>query len=353
MTLVLQTPLRPTEMLLALRLVAADPVARFRAAVAYTTLGGCQAVFAELARTIPYWDHVPKELITSLDFGITEPRALRYVAGLSNFTVRVVLPVATSSFHPKLYIFDSGPRRNLLVGSANLSARAFDVNCEAALVGRARASDVDHYWDQLVAGSVGLTAEILRTYESQRRRRPPPRIRIDPALPAAPPRAATSLDWFWSAVATGAVDPARHEAFWVEAGSMKSGGARNQLELPRGACRFFGSAFSGYASNAVTPIRTLTLSAGPRTFADRLLRWHGDNRMERLNLPTVAQGGFAYANRVVLFRRRSAGRFELTVHDPTDSQAVAWRRASIRARTLFKVSDRGGARGSRLCGLIS
>ena len=40
--------------------------------------------------------------------------------------------------------------------------------------------------------------------------------------------------------------------------------------------------------------------------------WHGNNRMERINLPTPAQGGFDYCDTAVLFRRQAEG-FEIEV----------------------------------------
>lgn len=151
----------------------------------------------------------------------------------------------------------------------------------------------------------------------------------------------------FEAIRDGLVDPSASERFWVEAGSMSSGGSGNQLELPRGANRFFGFTFTDYNEADVTPIGQVNLSSGSRFWADRPLRWHGDNAMERLNLPTLTQGGFAYRDTAVMFRR-TAGGYALEVAAWESDEADGWRQASESAGTLFPL----GSRTSRVCGLL-
>ena len=133
---------------------------------------------------------------------------------------------------------------------------------------------------------------------------------------------------------------------WIEAGSMLSGGSHNQLELPRGANQFFGFRFMDYSSDHET-IGHPTLVAGQRTWTDRPLTWHGNNGMERLNLPTRARGGFDYAGTAILFRRRSDG-FDLSVMPWNDPAAVSWRSASNQAGRVFRLGDNS----NRICGLF-
>lgn len=91
------------------------------------------------------------------------------------------------------------------------------------------------------------------------------------------------------------------------------------------------------------------LRSGGRIWNDRLLTWHGDNRMERMNLSTAAQGGFDYADTAVMFRRLADGSFELIV-TPWDSDlAHSWRQASAQRQTLFRL---GTVATNRIVGLL-
>jgi hypothetical protein len=69
--------------------------------------------------------------------------------------------------------------------------------------------------------------------------------------------------------------------------------------------------------------------------------------MERFNLPTRSQGGFAYKDSAILFRRLDDGSFELIVAPWDSDLARSWREASAQKGTLFRT---GGT--SRLVGLI-
>ena len=58
-------------------------------ASAYVTTGGCDLLFDAIKNIIgqDQFDQIPKTLITSLDYGLTEPRALQYWSSLSNSEV--------------------------------------------------------------------------------------------------------------------------------------------------------------------------------------------------------------------------------------------------------------------------
>jgi hypothetical protein len=89
------------------------------------------------------------------------------------------------------------------------------------------------------------------------------------------------------------------------------------------------------------------LRAGAKLWSDRLLTWHGNNRMERLNLPTRSQGGFDYGNSAIMFRRLPDGSFELVVAPWDSDLARAWREASAERQLLFRLGST-----SRMVGLI-
>lgn len=326
-------------------------------AVAYVSYAGCLALVPSLESRVgaPRWRSISKQLITTFDFGATDPRALRYFAAIPEMSIRIANLITadapgstgTSNYHPKLYVFDKSERRDFLAGSANLTARALAVNTEIAFTVRdAAAGDIDPIWDELWAHAAPLTTELLDKYEASRH--PGPTYQPDEPMPAPALPAPNTLQPFGDAVASGSFDPSAALAFWVEAGSMSSGGSHNQLELPRAANRFFGQQFDNYASTAVERIADLELTASGRHWLARPLTWHGDNRMERINLPTVAQGGFAYPSTAVLFRR-VANTFELEVADWDSTTAIAWRAASAATGHLFRA---GGAASPRICGLI-
>lgn len=127
---------------------------------------------------------------------------------------------------------------------------------------------------------------------------------------------------------------------------MPSGGSHNQLEIPRGANRFFGFNHAIYGDEHIT-IGHPAFTIRGRRWTDRPLTWHGNNKMERINLPTQNQGGFEYRYTAVLFRRHAQG-FEIYVAPWDDDAAVAWRAASDALGTVFRL----GERGQRICGLF-
>jgi hypothetical protein len=132
----------------------------------------------------------------------------------------------------------------------------------------------------------------------------------------------------------------------VEAGAMSSGGSHNQLELPRGANHFFEYDFDDYGNDhEVIGFPVITISGN--IWDDRRLTWHGNNMMERINLPTWAQGGFDYRNTAILFARHADG-FELLVVPWEDPLAVSWREASARSGKVYRL----GGRSNRRCGLF-
>lgn len=300
------------------------------------------------------WDRAEKHFVTSLDFGLTEPSALEFLSQLPRSSVRVANPVVLGTsglrplraYHPKLYLFDSADAMSYVVGSANLTESALVSNTEVVAAGRDRSSnnDWDQLWQDLLLDTAPLTTSLVEDYRRRWKQngRRPAELDRTPRPPAITPR---QLPVFSDAVA-GGLSPITFDHFWVEAGSMSSGGSHNQLELPRGANRFFGFNHSTYGNAHVT-IGHPQLTLRGRSWSNRPLTWHGNNGMERMNLPTVAQGGDVYANTAVLFRRHATG-FEIATAPWGDGMAAAWRAASDTMNLVFRLGERGG----RICGLF-
>jgi hypothetical protein len=157
----------------------------------------------------------------------------------------------------------------------------------------------------------------------------------------------SALPVFADAVASGRLSPGDFDHLWVEAGGMSSSGSKSQLELPRRGNIFFGSHFDDYDSKSVDLIRELAITMGTQRWDGKKLTWHGDNKMERINLPTRAKGGVAYKNTAILFTR-GADEFEITVVPWNSPTAESWREASAEIGRLYKA----GIYSDRICGFF-
>jgi hypothetical protein len=116
--------------------------------------------------------------------------------------------------------------------------------------------------------------------------------------------------------------------FWMEAGSMGTGGSRNQLEMPNDLAEFFGD------EARTNEIVTIQLAPGVQHFRPFVYRGddygHYTDRW-RLCLPTARMGGPDYADRVVRFDKVQIGGatvFQLTVTDRNSAAHTAWRQQS-------------------------
>jgi len=332
-----------------------------RIASAYVTLQGSKILFGCLNKFLGHKqiDAIPKLLVTSLDFGLTEPAALSFWNALPNATVRVagaksvangsLLP--TQAYHPKVYAFGLLRRANVLVGSANMTSRGLSINAEAMWAQKNIAlSSLDKVFANLTTGTEPLTKNLLTAYKALQKKKPPPKALKGEiqSVPPPAPIAAGDLLPFREAVESGAVNPAGYREFWVQVEGLQ-GGSGNQLELPRQGHRFFGFSFSNYSFPDKKTIGVVTLRAGASIWNDRLLTWHGNNKMERINLPTKAQGGFQYNDSATMFRRLPDGSFELVTESWESDLARSWRRASAASGLLFRLRS---ATNSRLVGLI-
>jgi HKD family nuclease len=348
-----QTHLAPDGVLNSVVELADPSTITIHIAVAYVTFGGVDLLVQRLRKRCGSdgWSKSSKCLVTCFDYGITDPKALVEWNKLPNASVRIhvgnLLTTAQLTpvrpFHPKVYIV-SGPKRcGVVVGSANLTERGLTTNVEVvSVMPDAKEGEVGALWDGLVSASVALTPDVLAMYQKLREATviPP----VDPPVVITTP--AGTAGTLWDAISDGTVKPMGFARFWVEGGSMSSGGSKNQLEIPRGGNRFFGYTFKNYDNNHHV-IGQPPLISGPNSWTDRRLTWHGNNKMERLNLPTASQGGFDYPQTAVLFRRVSGG-YELQVADWQSGVARGWRNASSAIGQTYKL----GENSPRTCGFL-
>jgi HKD family nuclease len=313
-------------------------------AVAYATSGGCKTLIPRLIHRIGHerWSSIPRTVIVTTDFHITEPSALAYMRS-REISVRLSR-LKGSNFHPKLYASVSKDAVDALVGSPNLTLAALTDNVEAATV--SQLSDRRHFgrsWQELLSNSVELTDKLLERYERERRRKPP-HVRPDREPTPITRLPANNLTTFPKAVEAG-LQPANFSAMWVEVGKP-SGGSDNQLEPPRGTHLFFGLGGGGGAHLIGRPV----LVSGGREWKDCDLTWHGQekmNQMTRFNLPTLQQGGFSYVKSTVLFMREGS-RYRLIVAQPGDPIVRTWQRAAREVGHEYQL----GKGSPRRCGLF-
>jgi HKD family nuclease len=355
---IVQNELRPAEIQNALFDLMRNGIDSVRVCSAYISMAGSEILFDGICRSAPEGNHerVTKTIVTSLDFGLTEPAALEFwrdtgscqvlVAGASLLEEGSIIPSA--AFHPKLYLFGrANGSIGGLVGSANLTNRGLTINSEVAWLEMEyeQIALVNQAWDAAVQPAVPLTREILETYRAIRIRFLPERP-IQELEPVPEPDIGP-LGQF-AAFGDADIDPAAYGQMWVQSHGLQ-GGARTQLELPRGSHRFFGANFRDYDFDRVDHIAEPILVSGRSVWNDRPLTWHGDNAMERINLPSIAMGGFPYENSLILFRRIAPNTFELRVHRWDSDAARAYLETSWRAGLVFRV----GRNSNRLAGFMA
>ena len=348
MKLITQTPARPERILGALEELIEADTNEVRLGVAYITSAGLDLLLDRLRTKLgsKKWDKAKKRVITCVDYGITEPAALSRMIALPNALVRIHNAHLIShnqlspsiAFHSKFYDLRTTAHANVLVGSANLTERALTANTEAATLERriTKLAPLNSAWVALSNGGTPVDPALIAAYRAVRATQPP--VPKDPPTPA--PSAAPGLS-LGEAIEAGTCNPADWEFFWVDAGNL-SGGSKNQLELPRGANRYFGFTFQDYHLAQQT-IGSVGIVLGPGSPELRQVSWHGDNRMERVYLPT----GIDYSGQVVLFRRLRK-RFGLDWAPSGSERANSWARASETVNQRFKV----GAKSARTCGLF-
>ena len=178
--LIVQNVMEPASLRNALVDMIATGITDVRVASAYVTLKGADILLSAVMDAVGpvAFSVMPKTLITSFDFGLTEPQALQRWCAMTNSMVFVsgARKLAQGSlipqraFHPKFYILGRGPQMcSMLVGSANLTSRGFSVNTEAAWVQQAVPRVVaDGAFDKVCFETTALTENLLTAYATLR-----------------------------------------------------------------------------------------------------------------------------------------------------------------------------------------
>lgn len=354
---IVQSENSPTAIQSALFDLMRNGVKSMRVCCAYMSLSGAEILYDGLNRSASAEgaDKIEKIIVTSLDFGLTEPEALRFwmdrnsrvlVVGSDVLNEERLIP--RTAFHPKFYLFEK-PDGSIgsLIGSANLTNRGLTINTEVAWLEMKLPipEAANAAWARATADAEVLTEEILERYAELRAREPASVDDRKELMPVPEPR--TGALQQYSDFPDAEINPIAYTQMWVQSRGMQ-GGAGTQLELPRGSHRFFGANYTNYDFDRVRHIAEPILVSGQRVWRDRPLTWHGDNAMERINLPSASMGGYSYTNSLILFRRIRTNTFELRVYPWDSDSSRALVEASRKANLLFRV----GRNSNRLVGFL-
>lgn len=323
---------------------------RMRAAVAYASSAGCDDLNSMLGKANPAWKTAEKKWLLSIDYGHTDPRAIRFLRRLPKSEVRIhdgknLLQrrlVPSASFHPKTFVFDRSGRtgaRSLgfVLGSANLTWGGLESNIEhvvgmrfAGTIGRHErhlfgpVTRFEEWWDLAWLTADPVSPTFLEKYERTRRKyRPRVRDRRGAAprrkLPAPVTRMRAFARW------------ERARCFWIETGNLYKNRGRNvpgnQLDARRGTRVYFGFPYRDVPRD--TKLGEVKMKYGNKPAQPDRSIWFGNNSMDKIHLPVPGSFGPAkYDNSVVHFRRVGPGEFVISLG--TERTAAIWRRRSQR-----------------------
>jgi HKD family nuclease len=311
-------------------------------AVAYATNAGVNLLDQRLDSS-PAWEEASKRFLVSIDFGITEPRALVRLAGLPNAQVRVPngLAVLAASLHPpntfhaKSYLFRTATWTSpsaLVVGSANLTASALAAGSEIVVkqswTRSLSRSDRQHLrgakpfltWFEDAWATASPLEDVLSEYEVLYRRKPTPRTPPEERTPATRSYLGSGDDQEVSGPLTVQLAAAR--ALWVRTDVLYHnrgpGKPGNQLDTPRGTRVFFGFPPDKVSKNTIFGYVRIRVQGYPSV--TRSVRF-GNNEMDKVNLPVPGSDGpESYDDAYLIFEHAGTsenGRlhFTLTVTD--------------------------------------
>lgn len=321
----------PTTMSEIRRLHDKIATTKFLGLYAYATHSG--ASLFDLQVGSAFWTGASSRWLFGIDYGRTQPQALRLLCSRPNVNVRIhdgtyvvrqdgFLP--RRDFHAKMAILQN-PRKKrsgVVVGSGNFSANGLRKSVEAGASVVTRGIDefndmlgstlaaADHLWDAATP-----VADILDAYEN----------RWSASFPRRARGRQPDVEGGHRVTRT----------FWIEAGYVtKNRGPNrpgNQIDFPRGMSEYF-----GFNPPADLPVNSII---GPVVFetptgesVTNNLRL-GNNMMEKISLPIPETHGFdIYDGKILVFQRSDAGRFVMRALEADDFEtAFGDRLAEVRA----------------------
>lgn len=302
------------------RLHAAIATTEFLGLYAYATQSGAALFDMELGEN--FWTDTPSRWLFGIDYGRTQPQALRLLCARPNAEIRIhdgtyvvnqrgFLP--SRDFHAKMaMLMNQGDKlAGMVVGSGNFSSNGLRKSIEGGAsvltknaeefdtVLRPTLAAMNLLWEQATP-----VADILDLYEERWSAsffrggiQNPPDVEVD--------LGATSI-------------------FWIEAGYVtKNRGPNrpgNQIDFPRGMSRYFGfnPPADLLANSVIGEVMFETPIGAPVANNLRL----GNNMMEKISLPIPETHGFDIYDGKILVFRRTDGRFVMRALEADDFETA-------------------------------
>lgn len=287
---------------------------------AYATQSGVSSFGLKFDQA--FWEGTNSKWLFGLDYGRTQPKALRSIADKPNANVRIFdgafvmdqdgfLP--RRDYHAKMAVLlnPDASRYGMVVGSGNFSANGLRASVEAGASLRAKSveefqgtmeSNVNAAND-LWANSTPL-ADILDDYEEK----------WDKIFGSA----------FTKKKSKSASAKGSKKYFWIEAGYVTQNRGKskpgNQIDFPRGMGRYFGfDVPDDLPKNSIIGKVKFVANVGEAVSNNLRL---GNNLMEKISLPMPETHGFdIYDGKVLVFGRRGNG-FLIQALEAADFEAA-------------------------------
>lgn len=301
---------------------------------AYATQSGVAAF--DLSLGTGFWRRTGSRWLFGIDYGRTQPRALRSMCSKDNSKVRIFDGawlvnqkgfIPRRDFHTKMALM-LNPTASLygaVIGSGNFSSNGLQKSVEGGATYLLKDKKTfAHVLEQTVVAANDAwkhatpALEILDEYES----------RWSSAFLQNPKDGENEEAGDQEAL------PEAAEVFWIEAGYVtrnrgpdKPG---NQIDFPRNStARYFGfKPKKQMAPNSVIGPVTFRTPVGEPVVNNLRL---GNNMMEKISLPIPETHGFDIYDGKVLVFRRSGSRFHLETMEATDFEtAFGWRVRDVR-----------------------
>lgn len=311
------------------RLHAVVGTADFLGIFAYATQSGVASFDLELGAG--FWADTPSRWLFGLDYGRTQPQALRSMCEKPNAEVRVhdgVWVVGQNGFIPRrdfhakmsLLLNPATACTGLVVGSGNFSSNGLRRSIEAGA--SVYVDDAAGYEaclktsvdaaEALWQGAVPV-ADLLDRYEENWAALFP--VPVEDGLAALPQQ------------------PGAATAFWIEAGYVtKNRGPDhpgNQIDLPRGMGRYFGFDYPiELPPNSLIGAISFHTSVGAPVVNNLRL---GNNMMEKVSLPIPETHGFdLYDGKVLVFQKDGDGFHVIALEQDDFDRAFSTRVSEVK-----------------------
>lgn len=287
---------------------------------AYATQSGAALFDLELGGN--FWEGTPSRWVFGIDYGRTQPQALRLICSKKNVDIRIydgawVVDqngfVPRRDFHAKMamLINQDANLSGMVVGSGNFSSNGLRKSVEA---GASICMNDSNEFDAVLRPTLRLAdliweqatpiAEILDVYEERWSNSFSRRV-----IENQPDDGA---------------DYGEKEIFWIEAGYVtKNRGPKrpgNQIDFPRGMGKYFGfnSPADLPANSIIGRIVFETPIGEPVSNNLRL----GNNMMEKISLPIPETHGFDIYDGKILVFQRAGDRFVMRALEADDFETA-------------------------------